>query len=175
MPFQPKWHGPFERYARKFAQRHHWRVCNVLDDPEDVLQECAWKFVQCCKVYGDTIDNPAWLMQLYKRALIRHFDRLALRDKAARLAKMAARELQEVQAASEGYLFETLVGASRELRQVLQLFCCAPADLLDLMLPTPQYRFSLATEQRISRSWCRLARLDTVREDLVSELRGLVS
>ena len=174
----PQWKGTFERYAWRFAAANHWRVSLVCDDLEDCVAECSVIFCKLCQIYGDTVDNPKWFMALYKQALGRYFVSLARIHKRRAAALEAAQDARSIAPAYEEpvHLSAKLAGASRELRQVLEVIAMAPADLLDMLLPTPQYRFSCSAEQQISRSWCRLAQVgDTVRDDLVVELRELLA
>jgi hypothetical protein len=177
LTYCPSWKGAFEAYAYKFSAAQHWRVKHVLDDPDDALQECAVIFCKICRVYGDAVDNPRWLMALFKRALARHFHSLARVNKRRAANLAAARDLAAAGPASEepAHLRMLLSRASVELQEVLRTIDIAPRDLLDLLLPMKQTRFTPASEQRISRSWCRLARVGNVREDLVTELRGLLA
>ena len=177
MTYRPQWQT-VERYAYRFAAANHWRVKHVLDDPEDVLQECAVIFCKLCQIYGDTVDDPRWFMSLYKTALGRYFTSLARINKRRAANLAAAYEAQMIAPLHEepSEFYAALATASDELQAVLRVIAVAPRDLLDLFLPsTPQSRWVPETEMKISRSWCRLAQLAKIREDLVSELRGLVT
>ena len=165
----------FERYARKFIAKNHWRVRHVQPDFEDALQEAALEFLTLLKIVGSEVDSPRWLMALYKKHLAYAFLDLARKHQRHQAALEAAREVQLLEPPAEGYLHYKLAGASRELSEVLRVIAVAPRELLDLLLPMPNYRFSAANEARISRSWSRLAKVTQVREDLVAELRGLLA
>ena len=176
MIFRPVFYGTvFERYARKFIAKHHWRIKHVQPEFEDALQEAALEFTHLCRIVGDEVDNPRWLMAIYKKHLNYAFLDMARKHQRHAAALTAAQEMRYIEPAEEGYLHYKLAGASRELSEVLRVIAMAPHDLLDLMLPMPNYRFSASNEMRISRSWCRLARVANVREDLVTELRGLLA
>ena len=166
----------FEKTARKFIAEHHWRIRHIQPEFADALQECALEFTQLCKITGDAIDDPRWFMAAFLRHLQWAFTDMARKNRRYVATLAAARDRQLTSAAEESELHDTnLVGASRELRLVLEAIAMAPRDLLDLMLPAPQYRFSADAERRISRSWCRLARVGTVNETLFAELKGLLA
>jgi hypothetical protein len=168
MSYQPQWRGVFENYARQFAHDNHWRVRNIVGGLDDAVQECAVVFCHCCKLYGDAVDNPAWFMALFKRSLANRFVSLARAEE--RYCRFIAQQqpLDEIEPATAPFVAK-LAGMSRELQQVLQAIGTAPRQLLQLLLP--DWPFSAADEIRVSRSWCRLARTATVRDDLVRELR----
>jgi hypothetical protein len=171
----PPWKGRFEGYAVRFAAANHWRVSLVLSDLDDCVQECAEVFCRLCKLYG-AVNDTRHLMALYKGMLVNRFNDHARANKRRRRMLEHAQHEADFAPVSEepAHLYVALRGASRELQMVLRKICDGKSDLRDLMLPSPQSRFSAATERRISRSWCRLARVGTVREDLVTELRGLL-
>jgi DNA-directed RNA polymerase specialized sigma24 family protein len=174
--FQPRWPGACENYARKFVANNHWRVRAILE-PEDALQECAVVFCRCAKLYAGRIDNPAWFMAVFKTALLHYFTSLArinqrqLRVRAA-IAEQA--RLTPAYVPASGPLAAAMAEASAELRQVLEAVVRAPQELLELLLPKPGKR-SPAAEAAISRSWCRLVRTGTVRDDLIGELKDLLN
>jgi hypothetical protein len=172
---EPQWKGPFEAYARTFARKHHWRVARLCDDVEDAVQQCAVVFCHLAKIYPH-VNRPEWFMGLYKQALTNAFNSMARINKehAAVAAAIDDGYLLAPRHEEPNHLAAALAGASRELQQVLRVMGNAPRELLSMMLLEPRSQRGKATEAAISRGWCRLARADTVREDLVSELRELL-
>jgi hypothetical protein len=178
--YRPKWQGPCEAWARTFVNQNHWRVSTILER-EDAVQECAVAFARCCKYYSGKVDNPAWFMSLFKRAVINDFNSLTYKnDKliAVRTKVLAARDLAKENADHEGIdaieypngpLYSVLTHASEELRQVLGIIAIGPHELVSLMLT-----LSSSCDAEWSRSMCRLARTKKIRSDLISELRSLL-
>ena len=178
----PQWIGEVAGYAKKFAAANHWKVRHDFPDLDDLVQECAWMFARCVRHFrplaqGSDADNRALFMAFYKRCLDRYLVRLQRVDYRHRLATRAAtlqpRLPETFVEFPEGPLNAALASASRELRQVLHAIDTAPPGLLGLLLHDflpndPQYC------RVVSRSWCRLARAGTVRNDLVGELRGIL-
>ena len=43
--YRPQFYGSsFERYARKFIAKYHWRIRHIQPEFDDALQECALEF-----------------------------------------------------------------------------------------------------------------------------------
>jgi hypothetical protein len=81
--FNPKWNDvhSYRRWAEHFVEKNHWRVTHLFPEKEDALQECAAIFFHCHrKYYGPRVDNAAWFMSLYKRAVINKFNKYAIAD-----------------------------------------------------------------------------------------------
>lgn len=71
--FHPQWPGPIEGYSINLIKRYFPRL-QAAYEFEDLIQESYIKFLQCQKCYAGKINNPAWFMSLYKRALINQFN-----------------------------------------------------------------------------------------------------
>jgi hypothetical protein len=176
----PQWKGAFQHYAYRYAAANYWRVRHVVDSPEDAAQECAVQFCKLCQLFGDSgVDNVRWFMALYKKMLAQAFTNMARSNRRHAMALDIVKHRGWATGGWDGraepnHIPAKLVRASPELKTVLHAIDVAPYDLLDLFLPLPQLRFSAEMERAISRSWCRLARVGRVREDLVTELRGLL-
>ena len=190
--YTPHWPGEIAGYAVKFAKADHWKVQHDFADLEDLVQECAWVFARCAKHFrplagrGESA-NRALFMAFYKRCLQRYLIDLAKADRRHRLAHEAVQQrcrdgrVFDVDLAtwvpvafSEGPLNAAVAAASRELRQVLRVIDKAPPGLLDLLLPATGLPATQRYSATLSRSWCRLARTGTLRNDLVAELHGLL-
>jgi len=70
--FTPQWRI-VERYAQRWAATKHWRVKLICDDVDDALGECMFVYAKCARIYTGKVDNPAWFMALYKRALANYW------------------------------------------------------------------------------------------------------
>ena len=174
---EPQWSGVFEAYARTYARRHHWRVSRICDDYEDAVQHCAVVFCHLAKLYP-LVDEPAWFMALYKKALTNAFNQLARvnKQRAALAAAIDDGLLLGPRHEEPAHLAAAIAGASQELQQVLRVIGDAPRELLQLMLLEPRSERGQATEAAISRSWCRLAKVPEERTSstLLQELRDLL-
>jgi hypothetical protein len=78
--YHPQWQGPFEKYSRSFVSKHYWRVKNIVDSPEDAVQECAVVFSKCKAKYEYMVDNPRWFMRLYQVSLVNYLNKLSTTD-----------------------------------------------------------------------------------------------
>jgi hypothetical protein len=168
--FRPRWNGPCEAFAKRFVAANLWRVQALLDKDE-AIQECAVIFARCCRLYEGKVDNPAWFMSLFTRALSRDFHTLSNKNAKAVAARQAAKRNRHpiIAELQDGPVYTALCHASEDLRQVFIVLAAAPQELLGLMLGYP-----VKDEGAWSRSMCRLARTENVRSDLISELRLLL-
>jgi hypothetical protein len=87
-----QWEGPFEGWAHKFVAKNFWRI-EPLMAYEDALQECALLFFHIRNHYRDKVDNPAWLMSLYKTSVNNYFKGTSLKATAKRLHEIAVEDL----------------------------------------------------------------------------------
>jgi hypothetical protein len=145
-------------------------------DYEDAVQECAAVFVRCKNLYEGKVDNPKWFMSLLKISIVNEFNTMAKRcgrDRAAETDWVTA-QVELLDGAvdhNNGGLLAALSEASEELREVLMVVAKAPAELLELLLPgegepTPD-------DASWSRRLCRICRVGTINEAIVTELREL--
>lgn len=166
------WNGAFENWSRAYVAKNFWRVRSLFGSEEDAVQECAVIFTRCLNYYADKVDNPAWMMALYKRAVANDFHTFALKDQQARSVGTPLADpdatLPEIPDYSAGPLFAQLaVDASGELRQVLTMIANAPAEMLEII-------FASRSEAAINRRLRRICRLPENR-DLLGELRALLT
>jgi len=164
----------YEAWARAYVHANYWRVRRVFEY-DDAIQECRLIYVKCWRQYEGRVDNAAWFMALYMRAVTNDFNTFARRNQ--RLALHDAATVEQVDY-SNGPLLAVLASASEELREVLRVIAVAPSELLMLMLDgltrhRPGRR-SGHEEAAVSRALCRLARIRNVRDDLLTELRSLL-
>lgn len=148
-PYRPAWPGTFEKWATGFVKRNHWRVQNYVGGEDDALQECGIVFARCSNKYGDVVDNDAWFMSLYMRAVSNYWCRLAERDGQVRQLtpfsvddNVPEHDIDRVQywqtvravVVNEGPFRVTLVEASRELSHFMRSIIRAPTDVLEFVL-----------------------------------------
>ncbi len=147
-----QWRGPFELWARSWVRRHYWRVRNVLPSEEDALQECAVVFVRCVNKYADTVDEPRWMMALFKTSVANAWNRLSCRDSEERAALEQYGGTAATSEYAEGPLAAKLAWMPHEAMKVLCVMAQAPQEMLDLLLEEP----SREVQNGILRRWCRL-------------------
>lgn len=69
LPYMPRFEGPFQGRAFNWAKQLHPKLGFKGLEFDDLLQEAAMVFFSCRKRYEGTVDNPAWFMSLFQRAL----------------------------------------------------------------------------------------------------------
>lgn len=74
------WPGPWGRWAEKYCRNNLWRVRMILGDMEDAMSECYIQFVECKRRYGASVNDPKWLMALYKMCVMSRFNDLSVKD-----------------------------------------------------------------------------------------------
>ena len=171
-----QWPGVFENYARAWVSKHFWKVSEQFGSREDALAECALIFTRCLRRYEHTVNNPAWFMALYKRALANDWTTYAMKSTRQRDLIVYARDPDDeavrdnVEPAedSQGFLLTLLGEASEELRQVLSILATAPAEALDILFCSTDYNM-------LNRVWKRWAGINDSKVDVVAELRKLLS
>lgn len=77
--YRPTWGGPIAGFTVNAIRKVFPMMANQYEF-EDLLQEAQIKFLACCRAYSGKVDNPAWFMSLYKRALVNHLTTLAERN-----------------------------------------------------------------------------------------------
>lgn len=114
-----QWTGAFENWSRKYVAREGWRVVSVIGGFDDALAECALCFARCLSAYSDKVDNPAWMMSLYKIAVQRRFATLSERDHRFRAEEIAVDNRCELPSAFEVAAFMEARPAVREVLSAL--------------------------------------------------------
>lgn len=83
-PFEhmPDWRGgAFEKWAHSWVARNFWRVSYYFNnDSQDAVQECALLYSKCCARYGGVVDDPSWMMTLFKVSVQRRWIYLSKRS-----------------------------------------------------------------------------------------------
>jgi hypothetical protein len=142
----PSWNGAFEQWSYKWVNANYWRVAHVHGSKEDSLQECALVFARCRQHYYDKVDNHAWFMALYKRAIANEWHTHSIRD--SRNRALVGPSLSD----DENYMQiagndigstnwgETLSGLKTnglDLLDALATIAIAPAELLSMLVQGP--------------------------------------
>lgn len=160
-----EWKGVFENYSKKWVFKNFWRVEHYLGSKEDALQECAMIWVRCRNRYQMTVDNPAWFMSLFQRAVSNDWNTMAQRD--GRMRSLDIVEYEEQLDYPEGFLTAAINKASPELQRVLNVMSNAPEESLEIMLGSSCLEI---TNQRIKRL-CGI----TSEVDVLAELHDILA
>jgi hypothetical protein len=141
-------------------------------DFEDCMQMAGEVFARCSNRYSGTVDNPAWFMSLFQKALANEFHYYAVECGLRREAeKQHIEEIQqnhtevEIESAS---LSTITMDASSELKQVLTTIANAPREFLEILLKE-------SDDSGWSRRLCRLCGTKKLNEGIVAELRSLLN
>lgn len=170
--YEPVWPGIFENWSRAYIARNHWRVSHLYDY-EEAVQECALIFARCCNYYRGEIDNPAWFMALYKRAVANDFHTFATRNAHA---VEAQREWWFTHPDGPGggtttapsEAMAALQNASDELKLVLKTIASAPSEFLEILLKQSNLK-------KWNRRLLRLSGISEVKDtDVLTELKTLL-
>lgn len=72
VPYYPRFAGTFEGHAFNVVKRLYPRLA-AEHEFSDLFQEAALVFLICRDRYKEKVDNPAWFMALFSRALHNRF------------------------------------------------------------------------------------------------------
>ena len=152
--YRPVFEGPIMGYAAGSIQRHLWKV-GPLFDRDDMMQEAYLVFLRCASSYP-VLDTPQHFMSLFKTAWSRHIIDLAKKHTKTRVIVSAnmvdeddGHEWQREPVGdldNAGYLLTMLRQAPAEVRQVLNLFLNAPAELIDMAMSAWQETAGIAPD-----------------------------
>jgi len=98
---------------------------------EDARQEAYVVFLKVKKAYGSKVDNGAWFMSLYKRALANRFNDLSDKNTSVSAETLGV-IAPDSKTFDKGLLTTMIEEAPEEVKSVLSLFLDAPKELLDL-------------------------------------------
>jgi hypothetical protein len=161
------WGSPFEGWARGFVKRNLWRVDKLLGDEEDGLQECALVFVRCRNKYEGRIDNPAWMMALFKSAVAHHWHDLARTNDPAK--EMQTPDPDFGTDRNHGHFMVALSEAKSEIQDLMNALLSAPSELLSIIFRDDD---PVLLNRRVKRLF---GISGTGMRDLMAELRDLLS
>jgi hypothetical protein len=179
---QVEWPGVFENWSHAWVQRNYWKVREHFPTREDAMAHCALIWTRCLRRYEYSVDNPAWFMSLFQRAVANDWTTYAAKSTHQRGLivdqQRFARGREEEDESwadrvgptedSQGYLLTLLGEASEELKQVLKMLANAPAESLEIL-------FSPASPEALNRTWKRWAKIQAPSKDVVAELRSLLT
>lgn len=173
-----EWRGAFEGWSRNWVHRNFWRVRELFGSEDDALQECALIFVRCCRAYEGKVDNPAWLMALFKRAVANDWHTFAQKD--GRFRSLPLPEPEDEIDHNPGVLSAALASGSDELKQFLTVLAEAPAEFLSLLLGDADQIATMSSDaaavcaKRFNQRIRRLLGILNPAVDVVSELRAIL-
>ena len=72
VPFYPRFTNAFEGHAHNVVRKMYPRLM-LEHEFDDLLQEAWVVFLHCRSRYAGKVDNPAWFMALFSRALHNRF------------------------------------------------------------------------------------------------------
>ena len=173
---QVEWPGVFENWSHAWVQRNYWKVREHFPTREDAMAHCALIWTRCLRRYEYSVDNPAWFMSLFQRAVANDWTTYAAKSTRQRGLLVSARSEKDAEMRealgptedSQGYLLTLLGEASDELKQDLKVLANAPAESLDIL-------FSSTSSEGLNRTWKRWAKVRAPGKDVVAELRSLLS
>jgi len=168
------WAGAFEGYARNWVRKNFWRVREVCITEEDALQDCAMVFARVSNKYAALVNDPSWMMALYKQALANHFHNLSTAATSRRGREVLPDPEHEVVSIDYSYgpLAAAVAGASDAAKAVLASVASAPAEFLTLLLGRDDQTL---TDAQLDNRWRRLLRISGGSGSIVAELRALLS
>jgi hypothetical protein len=117
-------------------------------------------------------------MSIYKKALAREFHTRASNTRRD-IETEQEYGLEHARRSNVDYnvgtITSALAEASDELREVMGVIANAPAEFLKILLDDGREDNEVCDDATWSRRLCRLARLNTISETLVTELRVLLA
>lgn len=165
-PVTFEWKGAFENWSKGFVARNFWRVRALFLDEEDALQECALIFVRCCNAYAGKVDNPRWLMALFKRAVANDWHTFSQKD--TRIREVPLPDEEEGYDYNAGMLMAAIAQGSDELKTALSAILAAPTELLSLV-------FFDDDLVKINKRVKRFFGISNSTRDIIGELRELLT
>jgi hypothetical protein len=155
----PRFDGTaFEQWSRNFVNKNFWRVEEVHLTKEDSIQECAVVFFRCKNKYSYTVDNLAWFMSLFKRAVSNEFHVASVKNTLRRENEIVSSVicdtgLQQMTDDNIGPLMQQLRACGNELRDAIEIMHRAPDQYLSCMLG---HESQIAIERGIRRmTFCK--------------------
>lgn len=129
----PEWEGSaFQAWSRNYCLKNYWRVVSAIGDYNDCIAECALIWVECCRRYGATVTNNAWMMRMYQICVITTFDTKSMKDSNDRKL-LSNFDSKEPAINSEAEMKVNLDDASSELKEVMKIFLNAPQEVLNIL------------------------------------------
>ena len=160
------WGGAYERYARAWVERNHWRIKHYIGGKDDALQECAIIFCRCAAIYKGKVSEPKHMMSLFKIALVNDFNTFAKRDTQQRdlILEPEIEESFEVRLAKAA-----LTRGSDEAISVVNAILSAPEHLISLVFCNGE---QAGLNRRIKRFFKGISASE---HDIAAELKDLLN
>lgn len=175
--FDPQFQGVFERYARKVIRRNMWRL-NRVTTLDDMMQEAYLIFDDVVRIYvrnGD-VDNPRWLMELFKTSLSNHIHDVSRNNTKSRESQLVEADpdsrrslIAEIED-NEGMIYSMVRDAPEEVREVLTLFLNCPREVMDMIVDA--WRARGKRKALGNEHLCAMLGKDPRRVDLISEVES---
>ena len=163
--------SPYQRWAKKFVYKNHWKVAHDMGDIEDCMQTCAMLYVWCARRHPEYGEDR--LMKFFKAVVFKKWINPSIRSWHHICKTKDYKTLVEVttqESDPPDRSVNILASASKELRQVLALIGNAPDELLQFMTK------SANGAARTNALWNRALGLGSKRrKDLVGELHKLLT
>lgn len=168
----PEWDGSsFQKWAKNFCYKNHWRVAHVLGDYDDCLAECALHYVICRERYGATVNSEKQFMYMYNLWVTAEFNTKSTKDFNNRQFQQSLPQ-DETPVESDANLAIKLADASEELKSVLNIFLNAPNEVMDVL----RQEASSCHPKQFFKSVLKLAGIQTSKSaELAKELENLLS
>ena len=175
----------YQKWAHAWCHKNHWRVRTLYPDYEEAIQICCLMFCECVRRYGDRVDNPKWLMSLYTRMVINHWNRLATLDTRRRELEIPRADIvpendqdneiepflpNEIEPSNTS-LLDVVLSLPSEIRHVLEILMNAPSDVIDILFEGKDEQ----ADNRAIRRWCGIKEDRNVLEEIRRALGGKMS
>jgi hypothetical protein len=153
-------------------------VRELLGSEEDALQECALIFVKCKRSYEGRVTNPAWMMALFKQAVVNDWNTMSQKD--SRLRALPLPDAEEGIDHNPGFLMAAVSSGSAELQEVVRVIANAPSEFLGMLFNKAEDVNSDNAEvaaqaiQSLNRRVKRLCGIRGTATDVISELRAIL-
>jgi hypothetical protein len=135
IPILPEWdpESPYFQWANSFVWKNHWRVKYYMGgDVDDLMSECGFMWIQCCKAYGGSVDTPQQMMYMYQRWITGQFHDYSTKDTKIRsVCEKLAYRTNVAQAECDFTL--KMNEASYDLKRVLDIFLNAPIEIMEVL------------------------------------------
>lgn len=155
-PLKSLWPGVAEGYATNQVHAHLWRM-HGRETFEDLMQESFLVYARVHARYATVIDDPKWLMSLFRESLQHRLTDLARRNGLRSRYELVTDEVdilsdnrfEPIDAVDE--LITAVENAPQELRSVLLVLLKAPDEIVEEV-----QRCARRSVHRASRFMCLL-------------------
>lgn len=121
--FTAQWKGPIEGHAVNQVKRWFPSLC-AEHEFDDLMQEAFLVFMRCSHRYAGRVDNPAWFMSLFSRALSNRLINLAAR--CGRIFSLEDVDVHEPSVDAEGFGAAVLNELPETAKKLIYAVCFGP-------------------------------------------------